>query len=105
MPPPRRAGRRLLRLLVYVVLVLWSVVCLLPIYWLFVTSFKPEDALTIGPYYLPFVDFQPTLSSWRFILFDSYENLRNAFYNSVTISFSATIITVLGRACARRRSA
>ena len=46
----------------------WALVVLLPIYWLAVTSVKTPYQVDKGPFYIPFVDFQPTLdpgaTSW-----------------------------------------
>jgi multiple sugar transport system permease protein len=49
----------------HVLLAIWSVFVLFPIYWVIITSFKDAAAVNQGPYYLPFVDFQPTLNAWR----------------------------------------
>ena len=65
----------------FVVLLGWSFVVLFPIYWLFVTSFKTPYQVDKGPFYVPFVDFQPTLDAWKYILFefnDSDEELYEA---------------------------
>ena len=47
---------------------LWTLVVLFPLYWVLVTSFKIEVQVDSGPYYLPFVDFKPTLDAWNFML-------------------------------------
>ncbi|HLQ49582.1 MAG TPA: carbohydrate ABC transporter permease, partial [Candidatus Dormibacteraeota bacterium] len=52
--PPAKLGA-------FVVLLIWAFVVLFPIYWLFVTSFKTPYQVDKGPFYIPFVDFQPTL--------------------------------------------
>ena len=49
----------------YTFLAIWSVFVLFPIYWVIITSFKDAAAVNQGPFYLPFVDFQPTLDAWR----------------------------------------
>ena len=49
----------------YILLAIWSVFVLFPIYWVIITSFKDAAAVNQGPYYLPFVDFQPNLNAWR----------------------------------------
>jgi multiple sugar transport system permease protein len=46
-------------------LVVWSLFVLFPIYWVIITSFKDAAAVNQGPFYVPFVDFQPTLDAWR----------------------------------------
>ena len=52
-------------LLAYALLAVWSVVVLFPIYWVIITSFKDAAAVNQGPFYVPFLDFQPTLDAWR----------------------------------------
>ena len=51
----------LLRVATYGVLIFWTLVVLFPLYWVLVTSFKVEVEVDSGPYYLPFIDFRPTL--------------------------------------------
>ena len=53
------------KLVVYSLLAVWSVFVLFPIYWVVITSFKDAAAVNQGPFYIPFVDFQPTLDAWR----------------------------------------
>ena len=52
-------------LLAHGLLVAWSVVVLFPIYWVIITSFKDAAAVNQGPFYIPFLDFEPTLNAWR----------------------------------------
>ena len=52
-------------LLAHGLLVVWSVVVLFPIYWVIITSFKDAAAVNQGPFYVPFLDFEPTLNAWR----------------------------------------
>jgi multiple sugar transport system permease protein len=49
----------------YLLLAIWSVFVLFPLYWVVITSFKDAAAVNQGPFYVPFVDFQPTLNAWR----------------------------------------
>lgn len=49
----------------YTILIFWSAFVLFPIYWVIITSFKDSAAVYQGPYYAPFLDFQPTLDAWR----------------------------------------
>jgi multiple sugar transport system permease protein len=46
-------------------LLFWTIFVLFPIYWVIITSFKDAAAVNQGPFYIPFVDFQPTLDAWR----------------------------------------
>ncbi|MEO8668981.1 MAG: carbohydrate ABC transporter permease [Bauldia sp.] len=80
---------------VYVALGAWAAVCLFPLYWIAVTSLKGEYQIVKGPFYLPFVDFTPTLDSWRFILWDASENLLLQFFNSAVVGISSTALTLL----------
>jgi multiple sugar transport system permease protein len=57
----------------YLLLAFWSVFVLFPIYWVVITSFKDAAAVNQGPYYIPFVDFQPNLNAWR-VQFNSDAN-------------------------------
>jgi multiple sugar transport system permease protein len=49
----------------YLLLAIWSVFVLFPLYWVVITSFKDAAAVNQGPFYIPFVDFQPNLDAWR----------------------------------------
>ena len=48
-------------LVAYFLLFIWSIFVLFPLYWVVITSFKDAAAVNQGPYYIPFVDFQPNL--------------------------------------------
>jgi len=78
----------------YALLGLWAAACLFPLYWVAVTSLKGEFQIVRGPFYVPFVDFAPSLDAWRFVLWDSTDNLRLQFFNSVIVGMSSTILTV-----------
>jgi multiple sugar transport system permease protein len=53
------------KVVAYTLLLLWSLFVLFPIYWVIITSFKDAAAVNQGPFYVPFVDFTPTLDAWR----------------------------------------
>ena len=53
------------KIVAYSFLAIWSVFVLFPIYWVIITSFKDAAAVNQGPFYIPFVDFQPNLDAWR----------------------------------------
>jgi multiple sugar transport system permease protein len=52
-------------LLAHGLLVTWSAIVLFPVYWVIITSFKDAAAVNQGPFYVPFLDFEPTLDAWR----------------------------------------
>lgn len=78
----------------YVVLIAWTVVVLFPLYWLVVTSFKQPIDVEQGPFYMPFVDFEPTLEHWRFMLFDIGSDTLRPFTNTIVIGLVSTIFAV-----------
>ncbi len=49
---------------IYVLLVLWTVICLFPIYWTITTSFKMAPNVMKGAL-IPWVDYQPAWLGWR----------------------------------------
>ena len=53
------------RLVSYTILLAWSLFVLFPIYWVVITAFKNATTVNDGPFYIPFIDFQPTLDGWR----------------------------------------
>ena len=79
----------------YTLLAIWSVVCLLPLYWMMITSFKDVPTLDAPPTYLPFIDFTPSLDAWQFILADASENLVSRAFNSIIVGISATLATLM----------
>ena len=92
--PPAKAGAFLL-------LVAWALVVLFPIYWLFVTSFKTPYQVDKGPFYIPFVDFQPTLDAWRYILVELGNDTLRPYTNTVIVGLTSSVIAlVLGSAAA-----
>jgi multiple sugar transport system permease protein len=53
------------KIVAYATLIFWSAFVIFPIYWVVITAFKSSAAVNEGPFYIPFVDFQPTLDAWR----------------------------------------
>ena len=79
----------------FVVLLLWALVVLFPIYWLFVTSFKTPYEVDKGPFYIPFVDFQPTLDAWKYILLDLGNDTIRPYVNTVIVGLSSSTLALL----------
>ncbi len=77
----------------YAVLIAWTMVVLFPLYWVTVTSLKIELQVDSGPFYIPFVDFHPTLDAWRFMLLQN--NTLWPYVNSVIVALSSTVLSVL----------
>jgi multiple sugar transport system permease protein len=77
------------------VLLIWAFVVLFPIYWLFVTSFKTPYQVDKGPFYIPFVDFQPTLDAWRYILVELGNDTLRPYTNTVIVGLSSSVIALV----------
>ena len=80
------------KVLTYVLLGLWSLVVLFPLYWVLVTSLKIEIQVDSGPFYLPFIDFEPSLHAWDFMLLQN--NTLGPYLNSVIVALSSTVLAV-----------
>lgn len=77
----------------YALLFLWALVVLVPLYWVLITSFKGVGEVDNGPFYIPFVDFQPSLAAWDFMLLQNYT--LGPYLNSVIIALCSTILALL----------
>ncbi len=83
------------KIVLYGLLLLWAAFVLFPIYWLIITSFKDAAAVNQGPFFIPWVDFQPSLHAWEELFVIDYEDTLRAYFNSIVISLSATALSVL----------
>ena len=86
----------------YLALVTWTFVVLLPLYWLAVTSLKLPIQVAQGPFYIPFVDFQPSLDAWQYILVGDLSNdtLRTYGNTLLVAPISALLALLFGTAAA-----
>lgn len=56
--------------LIYLVLIAALVCILFPLYWVATTAFKfPKDVIRYPPALIPFVQFEPTLENWIYVVF------------------------------------
>jgi multiple sugar transport system permease protein len=90
------------RVVIYGVLIFWTIVCLFPIYWTITTSFK-EAPDVMQSHLIPFVDFEPQWLGWRSlglspdtIGVDSTvrDQFFARFFNSAVVSVSASFLAV-----------
>jgi multiple sugar transport system permease protein len=86
----------------YVTLGIWTFVVLFPLYWLLATSFKLPIQVHEGPFYIPFVDYQPSLDAWYYILAGDLSNdtWRTYINTAIVAPISAIIALILGTASA-----
>jgi multiple sugar transport system permease protein len=62
---------------------------------LFVTSFKTPYQVDKGPFYLPFVDFTPTLDAWRYILIELGNDTLRPYVNTVIVGLTSSVIALI----------
>jgi multiple sugar transport system permease protein len=79
--------------LTYALLIFWTLVVVVPLYWVLITSFKSQGEVVNGPFYVPFVDFTPSLHAWNFMLLEN--NTLGPYLNSLVVALASTIIAVL----------
>ena len=87
------------KVMVYIGLLFWAIVCLFPIYWTITTSVKPKEAILQGPKYVPYVDFQPNNKGWYPLLYEPGQRSQfmKHFRNTIIVStVAAGCATVLG---------
>jgi multiple sugar transport system permease protein len=72
----------------------WLFFAAFPLYWVLITAFKPPLAVSQGPTYFPFIDYEPTVQAFR----DAFAGLRGDFVgpivSSIVISLTATALSV-----------
>ena len=85
----------------YLLLSIWAAVVLIPLYWLLITAFKLPIDVNSGPFYIPFVDFQPSMHAWQYIMVEVGNDTFRPFTNTVVIGVTSSIIAlVLGASAA-----
>jgi multiple sugar transport system permease protein len=89
---PRIRGKTIL---VYAILLWWTLMLAFPMYWLVITSIKTGLALTQKATYIPWVDFPPSLRAWHYVFIERFDWAMKPFMNSLIISLSTAVISVL----------
>src|SRR6266536_1663695 len=83
------------KVVAYLILGLWALVVLFPLYWLAITSFKLPIQVNKGPVYLPFVDFHPSLDAWHYIFVDLRDDTLRPYVNSVVVAVGSSVVAML----------
>lgn len=80
----------------WAVVIVWTGFAMFPLYWTLVTSFKTPLAVNLGPFYLPWVDFIPTLDPWRNIATRDFGGgqVWIPFMNSVIVGTTSAALAV-----------
>ena len=94
---PRRIGEMApaTKILLYAVLIGWSLFVIFPVYWLLITSVKTPAAVNEGPFFIPWVDFQPSLHAWAELFVIDFADTLRAYRNSIIIALSSTALSVI----------
>jgi multiple sugar transport system permease protein len=88
---PSPAGK----VLSYLALGIWTFVVLIPLYWLVVTSLKLPIQVAQGPFYIPFVDFQPSLDAWYYVLAgDLSRDTLRTYANTLFVAPSSALLAL-----------
>ena len=91
------------KIIIYGILLLWTFICLFPIYWTATTSFKTAASVTQG-LLIPWIDFEPSWKGWRnlgfspdtlFVESNPREEFLARFFNTAFISASASLLAVI----------
>lgn len=88
---PSRSGM----ILTYVILGLWAVIILFPLYWVAITSLKLPIAVFAGPFYVPFLDFQPSGHAWKYIFVDVRRDVFRPYANTVFVATVSSLLALL----------
>src|SRR5215510_10709929 len=89
-----RRQKTLKNVIVYTILIWWTLMLAFPLYWLVITAFKGPAAINRGATYLPFIDFQPDFFAWDYIFVSQRDKVVPPFFNSVVISLGAAALAV-----------
>jgi multiple sugar transport system permease protein len=88
---------------IYLLLILWTVICLFPIYWTITTSFKIAPNVMRGAL-IPWVDYQPAWLGWRSLGLSPdtigaastvRDEFMKRFFNSAIASVSSSALAVV----------
>jgi multiple sugar transport system permease protein len=83
------------KVVAYLLLVVWSLFVIFPLYWIVITSFKDAKLVGEGPYYLPFVDFWPVLDGWTYQFSGERSRVLTSFLNSILIAVASTALCMV----------
>jgi multiple sugar transport system permease protein len=80
----------------YVLLAIWVVIALFPLYWMVTLSFKNLRLITTGPFFLPWIDFSPVTLGWDDI-FQSGQRARflTAMRNSLVCAIGSGLLSLV----------
>jgi multiple sugar transport system permease protein len=79
----------------YLAVALWSVFVVTPLLWALTTSFKTSNAVTGGPTYLPWLQYEPSLDGWRSLFGGSGGiDIVKPYMDSLIVTGGASLISI-----------
>lgn len=93
-PPAMGKMAPLTKVVVYILLSFWTLFVIFPIYWVAITSFKLPQHVDQGPFFLPFIDFQPSLHAWKALFVTDFGDTLRSYFNSFLIGTVSTALCV-----------
>jgi multiple sugar transport system permease protein len=83
------------KVLVYVIAILAVIWVVLPFLWAIINSFKTLDATFTAGAIIPFLNFQPTLDSWKEVL-DDPQSINSLMSSGIVAAGTTLLVMVLG---------
>ena len=85
-----------LQITTYVLLAVWLVIALFPLYWMFTLSFKNLRLITTGPFFFPWIDFEPVTLGWSDLLETGQRNrFLTAMRNSLVCAIGSGLLSLV----------
>lgn len=85
-----------IKIVTYLLLAFWVIIALFPIYWMITLSFKNLRLITTGPFFIPWVDFDPVTLGWEDILERGQRaRVLRALRNSLVCAVGAGALSLL----------
>jgi len=78
--------------IILIILLVYFVWTIFPFAWMFLTSIK-STAIIYKPYFLPFIQFQPTLENWYNVVVGGYG--AKAFINSLVVAVASSFLSLI----------
>lgn len=88
---------RLYTSLKYLAITLWSIFVITPFLWALTTSFKTANGVTGGPTYIPWLQYEPSLTGWRSLFGGNAGGIDivQPYIDSMIVTVSASLISII----------
>ena len=86
---------KLYTFLKYLAIALWSIFVVTPFLWALTTSFKTANGVTGGPTYIPWLQYEPSLSGWKSLFGGGGGiDIVKPYIDSLIVTGSASLISI-----------